>query len=156
MSSLVVFQHLLDGTNSHIDSGESRLFLVGKYLDKFRFVEGEPRFVIARSVCRTDASTKARTGRSDASDPVVIEAPLPGGPMGWKYLCDAAEIEPNAIKIVQVAGVRILVANYGAGFRAMPPICPHMEEPLAESGVIANCVLTCTKHLWSWDLRSLE
>jgi toluene monooxygenase system ferredoxin subunit len=31
-----------------------------------------------------------------------------------------------------------------------------MEEPLAESGVIANCTLTCTKHLWSWDLRSLE
>ena len=45
ISSLVVFQHLLDGTNSHIDSGESRLFIVGKYLDTFRFVDGEPRFV---------------------------------------------------------------------------------------------------------------
>jgi toluene monooxygenase system ferredoxin subunit len=31
-----------------------------------------------------------------------------------------------------------------------------MEEPLAESGVVARCVLTCTKHLWAWDLRTLE
>ena len=31
-----------------------------------------------------------------------------------------------------------------------------MEEPLEESGVIADCVLTCTKHLWSWHLGSLE
>ena len=23
-------------------------------------------------------------------------------------------------------------------------------------GVIAGCVLTCTKHLWSWDLQTLE
>ena len=38
----------------------------------------------------------------------------------------------------------------------MPAICPHMEEPLAESGVVSKCVLTCTKHLWSWDLRTLE
>ena len=31
-----------------------------------------------------------------------------------------------------------------------------MEEPLEESGVIdAQCVLTCTKHLWQWDLNSM-
>ena len=40
-----------------------------------------------------------------------------------------------------------------SGFRAIPPLCPHMEEPLEESGIIANCALTCTKHLWSWDLQ---
>jgi toluene monooxygenase system ferredoxin subunit len=31
-----------------------------------------------------------------------------------------------------------------------------MEEPLAESGVVARCILTCTKHLLAWDLRTLE
>jgi len=30
------------------------------------------------------------------------------------------------------------------------------QEPLEDSGVIANCALTCTKHLWSWDLSSLD
>jgi toluene monooxygenase system ferredoxin subunit len=49
-----------------------------------------------------------------------------------------------------------VVVNYGDGFRAIPPICPHMEEPLAESGVVSRCILTCTKHLWAWDLRTLE
>ncbi|MFV0368646.1 MAG: Rieske 2Fe-2S domain-containing protein [Hyphomicrobiaceae bacterium] len=52
--------------------------------------------------------------------------------------------------------IPILVANYGNGFAAMPPVCPLMEEPLEESGVLDNFVLTCTKHLWSWDLRTLE
>jgi toluene monooxygenase system ferredoxin subunit len=54
-----------------------------------------------------------------------------------------------------VDGVALVIANYGSGFRAIPPLCPHMEEPLEESGVIADCALTCTKHLWSWDLSSL-
>ncbi|MGA0534109.1 Rieske 2Fe-2S domain-containing protein [Hansschlegelia sp. KR7-227] len=76
--------------------------------------------------------------------------------MGWTYLCDAADVAPNSLKLVKAAGVQIVVANYGSGFRALPPICPHMEEPLEESGVIANCVLTCTKHLWAWNLASLE
>lgn len=44
VSAFVVFQHLLDGTNSHIDSGESRLFLVGKYYDTFRIEGGRATF----------------------------------------------------------------------------------------------------------------
>ncbi|ACL57667.1 Rieske 2Fe-2S domain-containing protein [Methylobacterium nodulans] len=76
--------------------------------------------------------------------------------MNWKYLCDTSDIASNSLKLVDVDGIRIVVANYGEGFRAMPPICPHMEEPLEESGVIASCVLTCTKHLWAWDLRNLD
>ncbi|MDR4305478.1 nuclear transport factor 2 family protein [Chelatococcus sambhunathii] len=44
VSGFIVFQHLLDGTNSHIDSGESRLFLVGKYLDTFKIVDGRAMF----------------------------------------------------------------------------------------------------------------
>ena len=44
VSAFIVFQHLLDGTNSHIDSGESRLFLVGKYYDTFRIENGRALF----------------------------------------------------------------------------------------------------------------
>ena len=33
-SAVIVHQHLLDGINSHIDAGESRLFLVGEYADE--------------------------------------------------------------------------------------------------------------------------
>ncbi|NKC12433.1 MAG: hypothetical protein GKR94_09580 [Gammaproteobacteria bacterium] len=40
VSSFTVHQTLLDGINSHVDAGESRLFLVGKYYDKFK-INGE-------------------------------------------------------------------------------------------------------------------
>jgi len=76
--------------------------------------------------------------------------------MSWTYLCEASDVAENSLKLVEANDIKILVANYGSGFRAIPPVCPHMEEPLAESGVLANCVLTCTKHLWAWDLRSLD
>jgi len=45
VSSFVVYQNMLDGINSHIDSGESRLFLVGKYIDKFTIENGTAKFV---------------------------------------------------------------------------------------------------------------
>lgn len=50
VTSLTVFQTQLDGINSHVDAGESRLFLVGRYNDSFvidgdviRFTEREVR-----------------------------------------------------------------------------------------------------------------
>jgi len=45
ISSFVVYQNMLDGVNSHIDAGESRLFLVGRYIDTFKLENGKPRFV---------------------------------------------------------------------------------------------------------------
>ena len=32
---------MLDGTNSHIDAGESRLFLVGRYIDTLKLEDGQ-------------------------------------------------------------------------------------------------------------------
>ena len=75
--------------------------------------------------------------------------------MAWKHACKAADIPAGSLKKVWVDGIAIIIANYGEGLRAFPPVCPHMEEPLEQSGVIAGCILTCTKHLWSWDLSSL-
>ncbi|MGO9132685.1 MAG: Rieske 2Fe-2S domain-containing protein [Methylovirgula sp.] len=76
--------------------------------------------------------------------------------MSWKEVCGQGDIPENALAKFDVDGVAVLIANYGDGFRAMPPICPHMEEPLVESGVIGRCILTCTKHLWAWNLKSLD
>jgi len=45
VSSVIVYQNLLDGINSHIDAGESRLFLVGKYIDTFKIEDNKARFV---------------------------------------------------------------------------------------------------------------
>jgi toluene monooxygenase system ferredoxin subunit len=76
--------------------------------------------------------------------------------MTWKRICAAGDVAENSVKKFDVDGIPILLVNYGLGYRAIPPICPHMEEPLEQSGVIVNCVLTCTKHLWSWNLATLE
>lgn len=45
VSSVIVYQNLLDGINSHIDAGESRLFLVGKYLDIFKIENNKAKFL---------------------------------------------------------------------------------------------------------------
>jgi methanesulfonate monooxygenase subunit beta len=45
VSSVIVYQNLLDGINSHIDAGESRLFLVGKYIDTFKIENNKAKFV---------------------------------------------------------------------------------------------------------------
>lgn len=77
--------------------------------------------------------------------------------MSWIKVCKTTDVPENSLKKIWVAGgIPVLVARYNGGYRAMPPVCPHMEEPLEESGVIAGCVLTCTKHLWAWDLATLE
>lgn len=49
VSSLAVYQTQLDGINSHIDAGETRLFLAGRYHDEFR-VDGDAVQFTARSV----------------------------------------------------------------------------------------------------------
>jgi methanesulfonate monooxygenase subunit beta len=45
VSSVIVYQNLLDGINSHVDAGESRLFLVGKYHDAFKIENNKAKFV---------------------------------------------------------------------------------------------------------------
>lgn len=74
--------------------------------------------------------------------------------MSWKRVCAADEVAENVLKKFEVDGISIIVANYGNGFCAFPPLCPHMEEPLANSGLMDGGKLTCSKHLWQWDLRT--
>ena len=45
ISSVIVYQNLLDGINSHIDAGESRLFLVGKYNDTLKIKNNKATFL---------------------------------------------------------------------------------------------------------------
>ena len=49
VTSLAVYQNMHDGINSHIDSGETRLFLVGRYFDKFK-ISGDSASIIEREV----------------------------------------------------------------------------------------------------------
>lgn len=74
--------------------------------------------------------------------------------MSWTKICAAADIAANSFKKFNANGIDVIVANVGGEFRAYPPLCPHMAEPLETSGVCDGKVLTCTKHLWQWDMLS--
>ena len=76
--------------------------------------------------------------------------------MSWKKICAAAEVPENTLGRFEVDGIEIMIANYGQGYRAFPPRCPHMDEPLCESGMLFEGMLTCSKHLWQWDMATGE
>jgi len=76
--------------------------------------------------------------------------------MNWKRVCATGDVPDHTLKKFDVDGVEIIIANYGDGYRGFPPLCPHMEDPLEESGMLAQGMLICSKHLWQWDLSSGE
>ena len=45
VTSVVIYQTMLDGVNSHIDSGETRLFCAGRYIDSLIVEEDTAKFV---------------------------------------------------------------------------------------------------------------
>lgn len=49
VTSFTVFQTMLDGVNSHVDAGESRVFLVGRYNDRFK-IDGDAVLFTEREV----------------------------------------------------------------------------------------------------------
>ncbi len=74
----------------------------------------------------------------------------------WTKVCATVDISENEIRKFTFGDTEVLLANYGEGFRAFPPDCPHMREPLNVSGMLDDGVLTCGKHVWQWDLRACE
>jgi toluene monooxygenase system ferredoxin subunit len=73
--------------------------------------------------------------------------------LAWKRLCAADTVAEDQLHKVEIDGIVVLVTRVAGDFSAFPPLCPHMAEPLDTSGFCAEGVLTCTKHLWQWDLR---
>lgn len=49
VTSVVIFQNMLDGMNSHVDSGENRLFCAGRYIDTFS-INGKGAKLTSREV----------------------------------------------------------------------------------------------------------
>jgi toluene monooxygenase system ferredoxin subunit len=71
----------------------------------------------------------------------------------WQVACDAADLDGEEMLECRVGDRDILLVRMEDHVVACPAICPHMEERLA-FGFVEGNVLTCSKHLWQWDLRS--
>ena len=50
VSSFAIYQTIWDGMDSHLEAGASRLFLIGKYRDRFR-INGKGAHFVERRVC---------------------------------------------------------------------------------------------------------
>lgn len=75
--------------------------------------------------------------------------------MSWKFACEKSAVEEEGMVEVEIDGATVLIVHSGGEFYAIPPACPHMEEPL-KTGVCANRTITCIKHLWQWNLDDGE
>jgi toluene monooxygenase system ferredoxin subunit len=71
--------------------------------------------------------------------------------MAWQKICKLDDVAPGTLREVSAAGVPMLFVRGHDGFAAIPPSCPHMENPLCE-GLFDGEVLTCLKHLWQWTI----
>jgi len=72
----------------------------------------------------------------------------------WSCVCAVADLPDQGLSKFEVAGLTVLAARVEDDVRVIPPFCPHMAEPLVESGLCHGLTLTCSKHLWQWNLKS--
>ena len=69
----------------------------------------------------------------------------------WSCVCAVADLPDQGLSKFEVAGLTVLAARVEDDVRVIPPFCPHMAEPLVESGLCHGLTLTCSKHLWQWN-----
>lgn len=116
-------------------------------------VTADPRMERAALPATEAPGPEAATQAFIAAQPAAAPEP-PADAAAWTKVCALDEIPERRMKKFEVDSVGVMIANLGDCLRAFPPTCPHMAEPLAESGQLEGDMLTCTKHIWQWDLRT--
>lgn len=71
----------------------------------------------------------------------------------WEAACDAADFDGEEMMECRAGERDVLLVRLGDRVVACPALCPHLEERLAFGFADGN-VLTCSKHLWQWDLST--
>ena len=103
----------------------------------------------AENTTPTAPATDSTAPSSRPEDESILDA-------SWHQVCSLSDLPEGKLRRFTVSGVDVMLTNLGDCIRAFPPTCPHLAEPLIDSGVLRDGLLTCTKHLWKWDLRSGE
>jgi 3-phenylpropionate/trans-cinnamate dioxygenase ferredoxin component len=68
-------------------------------------------------------------------------------------VASATEIKPGDVKMVDVNGRRVAIANADGSFYAFDDTCTHEECSLAE-GFLEGTVITCPCHLAQFDIST--
>ena len=73
----------------------------------------------------------------------------------WKRVCAVGDLAENELKEFEIDGTKIVAARTGSEIYVYPLRCPHMDEPLS-TGMCDGATVTCSFHLWQWDMRTGE
>ena len=71
----------------------------------------------------------------------------------WKRVCAVGDIADSELKEFDIDGTKIVVTRSADAFHVYPLRCPHMDEPLS-TGMCDGATITCSFHLWQWDLKT--
>lgn len=85
----------------------------------------------------------------------MMVKPKPQGPSVMRYVevGKASEIHQGKMKIFNVGGVELVVANVDGAFYALPNICTHAGGPLGK-GKLKGSVVQCPFHGSKFDFRT--
>ncbi len=73
----------------------------------------------------------------------------------WQSVCTSTDVAPDEIVKVEVEARSVILMRCPAGVRAYLDACPHKGTPLHD-GDLYDGVLTCSLHLWEFDVASGE
>lgn len=83
------------------------------------------------------------------------EPELDPGEPEWTFVARVDEIEEGNSKVVQAGNKPIAVFNVDGQYRAISNICLH-QGGLLGLGQLDNCIVTCTRHAWKFDVNTGE
>lgn len=74
----------------------------------------------------------------------------------FQKVCELDDVWEGEMEVFEVGDEDVLIVHSPGGeIRAFHPICPHQEHPLVE-GDLEECILTCSAHLWQFNVLSGE
>ena len=74
--------------------------------------------------------------------------------MAFRRVCSLDDVWEGDMEAFEVDGTEVLVIHLPGGtVHAIQSLCPHQEVDLAD-GELEDGVLTCSMHLWQFDVAS--
>ena len=71
----------------------------------------------------------------------------------WQPVIEFEEIIEGGINKASVAGVNLILLQLDGELFAYEDACPHERHPLS-LGELEGDILTCSKHLWEFDIKT--
>jgi len=71
----------------------------------------------------------------------------------WKAVMSVQSVPAGRINAISLDGTKVILLKVDGAIVAYEDQCPHEEYPLS-LGELDDCILTCSKHLWEFDVTT--